>query len=224
MRRFILPALVVGLGFATAVQAQEPDRDTPLLGPGPGQINSPPTGKSGAAGDGDGVAPFVVVERADEPEVAAVLDGALVLAQDKVFLGPRLRVDGGIITGGVDAIFLYKGSDRDDDGHDGVFLGNLFSFALGARVRVVQDLWLSAGTGFDAWYLWGIDLNEAKFAMPLWVEARYWVNGWLGAFLNTRYNLLASGGLDFGATREDVGRGQEGSVPLMFTIGVGVRQ
>ncbi len=222
MHRYILPILVAGLALATTAQAQQPGENTSPPGPTPTEV-SDPSGGEGVGETNREVAPFAVVERNGEPDVSAVLDGALALAQDKVFVGPRLRIDGKVLTGGVDAIFLYKASDRDDDGHDGVFLGHLFSFALGARVRVVQDLYLSGGSGFDAWYLWGIDLNEAKFAMPLWVEARYWANNRLGAFVNARYNLLASGGLDFGATRQEASRGEDGALPLMFMIGLGVR-
>lgn len=94
--------------------------------------------------------------------------------------------------GGLDALFLYKTSDPDEDGYEGRFLGNLFSFSLGVQAEAVDRLWLGVGSDFDAWYLWGIDLDEAKFARPLWAQARYWVTPQLSVFANMKFNLIAS--------------------------------
>ena len=206
----VLAALVARLCFVATASAESPPEK-----PGSRSEGERPEEPNPA---------FVVRADGSDDEVSAALDGALVLAPEKVFVGPRLRISGGHITGGIDALFLYKSSDRADDGYDGVFLGHLFSFALGAQVEAVDHLYLSAGSGFDAWYLWGIDLNEAKFALPLWVEARYWATRSVGVFLNARYNAIASDGLDFGPTREQVSRGEDGGVPLMLTVGAGVRQ
>ena len=187
----IVCSLVLLLGLAAPAVAQ----DTGL---------APPTVTNSGASGGD-----------------SSMDLAVVLAQEKVILGPRIRIGDGLVVGGIDALFIYKTSDTDDDGYEDSFLGNLFSLSLGVQSEVMERLWLSTGSGFDAWYLWGIDLDEAKFALPVWAEARYWVTPQLSVFLNGKFNLIASDGLDFGRTREQVAEREDGGVPLMITVGVG---
>ena len=153
-----------------------------------------------------------------------VLDGALVLAKEKAILGPRVRNANGQIVGGLDALFIYKTSDAAEDGFDGSFLGHLFAFSLGAQLEPTNTLALSAGSGVDVWYLWGINLDEAKFALPLWAEGRFWMTPKLSAFVNAKINLVASDGLDFGRTREQVSSGAESDFPVMVTVGLGIKQ
>lgn len=119
---------------------------------------------------------------------------------------------------GVDAGFslMFLDEDRPADPVDGVFLGGLLTVHLVFGWRMGDMLGLRVGTGLDYYGLWGIDDEEGKAAMPLLAEARAYISDGLSVFVQPRYYLFSSDGLEPGVDIE----GDEGP-PFVIAVGVG---
>lgn len=149
-------------------------------------------------------------------EAALGVQGETMLIEDKTVVG--LSVYGFYSMFGLQLGFALAWLDEEDPRPpiEGSFIGGLFHVHALARFRVMQPLTLRVGTGLDAWLLGGIDEDEQKFAMPLVAEARFHVGDHLNLFVQPRYYLIASDGLEIGVAPD----GDEGS-PFLVTVGVG---
>lgn len=153
--------------------------------------------------------------------VVDIIDLAFMLATEKVITGARFSSVDGLFTARTLIDFVYKTSDEREDGFEGSFLGNRFALDLGVIYQVVPRVSLSLGSGIDCWYLWGINADEVKLSLPLWLEGRFHITPKWSAVINTRMNVISSDGLSYGATREEVRSGESGGAPLMTTVGIG---
>lgn len=149
-------------------------------------------------------------------ETAFGVQGETMLIEDKTVAG--LSVYGFYSMFGLQLGFALAWLDEEDPRPpiEGSFIGGLFHIHALVRFAVMQPLTLRAGTGLDAWLLWGIDEDEQKYAMPLVLEARFHIGDHLNLFVQPRYYLIASDGLEIGVAPD----GDEGS-PFLVTVGVG---
>lgn len=148
--------------------------------------------------------------------VSLGIQGETMLIEDKTVVGLSVYAFFQII--GIDLGFALAWLDEEDPRPpvEGSFLGGLFHVHALARFAVIDDLSLRLGTGLDAWFLWGIDEDESKFAMPLVAEARYFIGDHLNVFVQPRYYLVTSDGLEVGVAAD----GSEGS-PFLVVVGLG---
>lgn len=137
------------------------------------------------------------------------------LVQDKVIAG----VSGYVFfteTFGIDGAFQLMFLDEESRRLDGTFLGGLMSLHLVAGFPIGKQVMIRVGTGIDYYGLWGIDDEESKAAMPLLVEGRVYLTDGLSAFIQPRYYLFGSDGLEPGVALD----GDE-TVPLVIAVGFG---
>lgn len=118
------------------------------------------------------------------------------------------------IDGGFSLMFL--GEDDPTDPVDGVFLGGLLTAHVVLGFPIARQAMLRVGTGIDYYGLWGIDDEESKAAMPLLVEARVYVSEGLSVFVQPRYYVLSSDGLEPGVDVDG-----DSSTPLVIAVGIG---
>lgn len=119
---------------------------------------------------------------------------------------------------GLDLGFALAWLDEEDPRPpvEGSFLGGLFQAHVFVHLGAMRPLVFRVGTGLDAWLLWGIDEDEQKYAMPFFGEVRYFIGDTLNVFVQPRYYLFESDGLEVGVAPD----GDEGS-PFLFTVGLG---
>jgi len=143
------------------------------------------------------------------------LEAEGLLVKDKVIAG----VSGYVFFNemiGIDGAFQLMFLDEESRRLDGTFLGGLLSAHLVFGFPVGDQAMIRVGTGVDYYGLWGIDDEESKLAMPLLVEARVYLTENLSAFIQPRYYLFSSDGLEPGVALD----GDE-STPLVISVGVG---
>lgn len=151
-----------------------------------------------------------------EPRVRAGLRWFLV--QEKAMIGPNGGLQIGWFDLDLDFALIFLTEDDPAGALDGSFVGALLGVHPMIRALEVGPVELLAGTGFDAYGLWGIHSGEWKLGWPFLAEARVFVTENLGASLQLRIYALGSDGLEVG-----VDRGGEESAPLLLSIGVGGR-
>lgn len=119
---------------------------------------------------------------------------------------------------GIDGSFglMYLDEEVRGDGLDGTFIGGVMTAHLVYRIDVTPLLSLRVGTGLDYYALWGLDDEEAKAAWPVLAEARVFLGPTLNAFVQPRYYILRSDGLEPGKAAD----GDEG-LPLVIAVGIG---
>ena len=139
------------------------------------------------------------------------------LVEDKTILGPKLGVHGASMGVDLACAFLFV-KDRAGDGLDGGFAGLVFSPHFVLKALQIQGFELRIGTGLDAFGLFGINAEEWKFALPVFAEARLWVTPQYGVYVQPRFYLLSSDGVEPGVAHD----GSEG-VPIFLVAGLGGR-
>ena len=148
-------------------------------------------------------------------DARAGIEAEGLLVQDKIIAG----ISGYAFfteTFGIDAGFQLMFLDEESRRLDGTFLGGLLTLHLVAGFPVSDQIMLRVGTGLDYYGLWGIDDEESKAAMPLLAEARFYVTDGMSVFVQPRYYLFGSDGLEPGVSYD----GEEG-VPLVIAVGFG---
>lgn len=154
---------------------------------------------------------------ASASETRAGIEAEGLLVQDKIIAG----VSGYFFFNeiiGVDLGFslMFLDEDNPRDPVDGVFLGGLVTAYLVFGLPFGDQFMARFGTGLDYYALWGIDDEEGKAAMPLLAEARFYINDGLSVFVQPRYYLFSSDGLEPGVSVD----GEE-SMPFVIAVGVG---
>jgi len=145
-------------------------------------------------------------------------DADVYLAKDKTMVGLGLSVIEGQVGIDLDLAFIYlnEGAERVGFPEDDSFVGNLLGIHLIYRVYKKGPAEGRLGTGFDYWALWGINGDEYKMGLPLFVEGRYTLAPGVTTHLQARGYLLASDGLGLGIDFD----GEETS-PILLTAGLG---
>lgn len=120
---------------------------------------------------------------------------------------------------GVDGSFglMYLNDEVKGDGLDGTFIGGIMTAHLVYRIDITPEVSLRLGTGLDYYALWGLDDEEAKAAWPVLAEARVFLGPTLNAFIQPRYYLLSSDGLQPGVSTD----GDDDGLPLVIAVGIG---
>jgi hypothetical protein len=140
------------------------------------------------------------------------------LVEDKTIIGAKLGGHGSLVGLDLAMAFLFV-KDREGDGLDGGFAGLVFSPHIFVKALQIKGVELRAGAGLDAYGLFPINLEEWKFAMPVFVEARLWVTPDYGVYVQPRFYVLASDGLEPGVAHD----GSE-SLPIFLVVGIGGRR
>jgi len=150
-------------------------------------------------------------------EGLAGLDGEVLLVPDKVIAGI-----GGYYffhdMVGIDLGFslIFLDEERPQSAVEGTFLGSLMTAHLMFGFPVADMMQLRVGTGIDYYALWGIDDEETLAAMPVVGELRIRAGKTLNVFVQPRYYLFHSDGLEPGV---DVDGKEE--APFVISVGVG---
>ncbi len=148
-------------------------------------------------------------------DTRAGLEAEGLLVQDKVIAG----ISGYVFfteTFGIDGGFQLMFLDEESRRLDGTFLGGLLTLHLVAGFPIGDQAMIRVGTGIDYYGLWGIDDEESKAAMPLLAEARVYVTEGLSVFVQPRYYLFSSDGLEPGVDFDG-----DKTTPLVIAVGVG---
>ena len=145
-------------------------------------------------------------------------DADVYLTQDKTMVGLGLSVIDSKVGLDLDLAFIYLNDESERIGFpaDDSFVGNLLGIHLIYRVHKVGPAEGRVGVGFDYWALWGINGDEYKMGLPLFVEARYALAPGITTHLQARSYLIASDGLGLGVDFD----GEETS-PVLMTVGLG---
>lgn len=152
---------------------------------------------------------------AADADTRAGIEAEGLLVQDKIIAG----ISGYVFfteTFGIDGGFQLMFLDEESRRLDGTFLGGLMTLHLVAGFPIGKQAMIRVGTGIDYYGLWGIDDEESKAAMPLLVEARVYITDSVSAFVQPRYYLFSSDGLEPGVAVD----GDE-SAPLVIAVGFG---
>jgi hypothetical protein len=148
----------------------------------------------------------------------ASLDADIYLTKDKTMLGAGVSFVDGLVGFDLDLAFVYINEDAERAGFptDDSFIGNLLGIHLVFRPVKRRQMEGRVGVGFDYWALWGINGDEYKMGLPIFVEGRYFVDRTLNVHLQVRSYLLASEGLGLGVDFD----GDE-TQPVLLTVGIG---
>ena len=111
---------------------------------------------------------------------------------------------------------MYLNSDKMQKVLSGSFLGGLFDIHLFLNLFREQRFNLKIGTGLDAFGLWGINMDEWQYAWPIFIEGRFLITNSLFTFIQPRFYLIESDGMEVG-----VDRAGENFVPGFLVLGFG---
>ena len=153
-------------------------------------------------------------------DYVGVVDGGFILASEKLI--PTLRFGmHEVVVCRLSVGMIFDTSDVKRDRFNHSLLGNYISLSLGASHPVTTKISVAFGSGLDAWYLWNVLDDEVKVGLPLWLEWRFtFIPKW-SVFWNTKLTIESSDGLGIGLTREQVVAGDDATLPLLSTVGVG---
>ena len=139
------------------------------------------------------------------------------LVQDKIIAG----LDGGgflnrFVGFHFGGSLLFVDENAPSKGVDSIFLGGLLEVHLQGRLNVHPSAEVRVGVGADIWSLWGIDGDEVLYALPAFVEGRFFMTPQWSVYGRGRYYLTSSKNISLGENFD----GDEG-LPLLFSVGLG---
>ncbi len=118
------------------------------------------------------------------------------------------------LDGEIGGIYLQQAAPDCDV--DSGWMGMYFGFHLYGRLFWGPASDIKLGTGFDGFGLLAIHQNEWKLGMPLILEARFFVSDSMDVYVQGRYYVLSSDGMEPGVDRQ----GRE-TIPIMLVAGIG---
>ncbi len=152
------------------------------------------------------------------PAVGSGFDADVYLTKDKTMVGLGLSVIDDRFGLDLDLAFIYLNEDSERVGFpkNDSFVGNLLGVHLIYQPLKQGSAQFRVGTGFDYWALWGINGDEYKMGLPIFVEGRYLLAPGVNAHVQVRSYLVASDGLGLGVDFD----GEE-TAPVLVTVGLG---
>jgi len=152
------------------------------------------------------------------PALGSGFDADIYLTKDKTMVGLGLSMIEGRLGLDLDLAFIYlnEGSERAGFSEDDSFVGNLLGVHLIYQPLKQGPAQGRVGVGFDYWALWGINGDEYKMGLPIFVEGRYFLVPGVNTHVQIRSYLVASDGLGLGVDFD----GEE-TTPVLVTVGIG---
>ena len=151
-----------------------------------------------------------------ESDGQAGLGFEALLVDGKYIAGPQLAVDVGALGICTEAELIFLDEAAPEAGLDGTFVGALLGLHLHGDVLALRGVTLRVGTGLDLWSLFAIHGDEWKIGWPIFVEGEATLGSTWSVYLQPRYYLLASDGLEPGRNRA----GESEGAPLVLAAGL----